>query len=124
MKDPARRPVHVTIVSANEETLDGLQTYLQQAGLDARGTRQLEGGRTAESPQGAVVFFPDEFVRENVLREVRRLRRDQPRVLVVLVTSEPHRFVEALDIDDKPPHPVIVPKPVWGWIILDAIRGI
>jgi hypothetical protein len=123
VRDPAHRAVHVTIVSGNDDTLDALQTYLNQAGLDARGSRHLDGARTADVPPTAVVFFPDDFAHTNVLREVRRLRREQPRVLVVLVTSEPHRFADALDVDDDAPAPIIVPKPVWGWIILDAIRG-
>jgi hypothetical protein len=40
-----------------------------------------------------------------------------------MVTREPRRFSEAFDADDRSPAPVVVPKPVWGWIILDAIRG-
>ncbi len=110
------------IVSGNAETLDGLQAYLRQAGLDARGTRQVDGSRAVGSPS-AVVFFPDDFPRDSVLREVRRLRREDPSVVVLLVTSEPRRFAEALSTDDGSATPIIVPKPVWGWLILDAIRG-
>jgi hypothetical protein len=60
---------------------------------------------------------------DGVLKEVACLRRDLPDVLVVLVTREPRRFTEAFVGDDRVPVPIVVPKPVWGWIILDAIRG-
>jgi hypothetical protein len=43
--------------------------------------------------------------------------------LVVVVTREPQRFEEAFNRAGGAPAPVIVPKPAWGWIILDAIRG-
>jgi hypothetical protein len=40
-----------------------------------------------------------------------------------LVTREPQRFRDALEGSDRSPTPLVVPKPVWGWTILDAIRG-
>ncbi len=115
-------PLHVTIVSANPETLDGLQTYLRQAGVDARGTREIESGVAMDPHPSAAVFFPDEYPPDDVLKEVARLRRERPQVLVVLVTREPQRFAKALEAGEHT-STIVVPKPVWGWVILDAIRG-
>jgi len=115
-------PLHVTIVSANPETLDGLQTYLRQAGVDARGTREIESGVAMDPHPSAAVFFPDEYPADHVLKEIGRLRKERPQVLVVLVTSQPHRFAKALDGSEHT-NTIVVPKPVWGWVILDAIRG-
>jgi hypothetical protein len=117
-----RQSLHVTIVSANPETLDGLQTYLRQAGIHARGTGEIESGAAMDPGPSAVVFFPDEFPPGNVLREVARLRRERPQVIIVLVTREPKRFTETLATSERAPT-IVVPKPVWGWAILDAIRG-
>jgi hypothetical protein len=112
----------VTIVSANPETLDGLQSYLRQAGIRARGTGEIESGAAMDLDPTAVVFFPDEFPADDVLKEVARLRRERPQVLIVLVTREPRRFTQTLATNERAPT-IVVPKPVWGWAILDAIRG-
>jgi len=115
-----RQTVHVMIVASNAETLDGLQTYLSLAGLGARGTRRL--GDFGREPCTAVVFFPDEFPARDVLRELARLRREQPRVLSLLVTREPQRYVETVSVKGTGLAPIVIPKPAWGWTILDAIR--
>jgi hypothetical protein len=116
-------PLHVRIVSANAETLDGLQAYLRQAGIDARGTREVETGAGSDPAPGAVVFFPDEFGIDRALGEIARLRRARPQTLIVMVTGEPKRFAEALVHGEGPSQALVVAKPAWGWTILDAIRG-
>jgi DNA-binding response OmpR family regulator len=122
VRDRAQEQLRVTIVSANPETLDGLQTYLRQAGIHARGTGEIESGAAMDPHPSAVVFFPDEFPAGNVLKEVTRLRRERPQVLIVLVTREAKKFTETLATNERAPT-IVVPKPVWGWAILDAIRG-
>jgi len=107
-------------VATSSETLDGLQTYLSLAGLGARGTRRL--GDFGRTPCAAVVVFPDEFAAKDVLRELARLRREQPRVLPLLVTREPQRYVDGAGVKGAGLAPIIIPKPAWGWTILDAIR--
>jgi len=117
----ARQPaVHVTIVAATAETLDGLQGYLSLAGLDARGTRHL--GELGRKPCSAIIFFPDEFSPSTVLRELTRLQREHPRILPLLVTSEPQRYSGVADAGGKALRPVVIPKPAWGWAILEAIQ--
>jgi hypothetical protein len=121
--NPAREPtLRVTIVSSNPETLDGLQGYLRQAGVDARGTAEIESGVALDPYPCAVVFFPDEFPSGSVLREVGRLQRERPQLLILIVTRDPRAFSEVLDARDPSPT-LVVAKPVWGWTILDAIRG-
>ena len=116
-----RRPtVRVTIVASSAETLDGLQTYLSLAGLGARGTRRLDD--FWREPCTAVVLFPDEFSLKDVVRELGRLRREQPRVLSLLITREPQRYVDSVGVGGVGLAPIVIPKPAWGWTILDAIR--
>jgi hypothetical protein len=124
MKNMSRHdPLHVRIIAANEETLGGLQAYLRQAGVDAYGTSQLVHDKASDRRPSAVILFPDDFQTNDVLQEVNRLRRIKPQPLIVLVTREPQRFSDVLDVEEGSQAPVLVPKPVWGWVILDAIRG-
>ena len=120
MRNPQHSAPHVTIVAASAETLDGLQGYLSLAGLDAHGTNHL--GELARKNCSAVVLFPDEFSSTTVLRELTRLRKEHPTVLPLLVTSEPQRYSGIADTGGKALQPVVIPKPAWGWTILEAIQ--
>ena len=112
---------HVAIVSANPETLDGLQGYLQSAGVAARGTRRLEDCADLKAPAVvAVVLFPDDFSTESVMAAVLDLDVRGPSILRVLVTGHPKTF-DALVEGRR--NILVVPRPVWGWTILDAIRA-
>lgn len=112
--------LQVTIVAASAETLDGLHDYLSRAGVGARCTRELAEAHAA--PCSAVVFFPDDFSLADVMRELGRLRRDKPSVLPLVVTGEPRRYLHVVDAGGKGRAPIVMPRPAWGWMILDAIR--
>lgn len=116
------KPLLVTIIAESRETIDGLHSYLQGAGVSARCTRAL--GDVAKVPPSAtaVVLFPDEFDEREVVTRLRALRAQRPRALLVLVTSTPQRWSPALERDGRAPPPVVLPKPAFGWSILDAIR--
>ena len=112
---------HVAIVSANPETLDGLQSYLQSAGVAARGTRRLEDCADLKAPATvAVVLFPDDFASDSVMAAVLDLGARGPGILRLLVTGHPKTF-DALVEGRR--NVLVVPRPVWGWTILDAIRA-
>lgn len=114
-------PRQVAIVSANPETLDGLQSYLQGAGVAARGTRRLEDCAELTAPATvAVVLFPDDFSRESVMATVVDIGARGPSILRLLVTGHPKAF-EALVEGRR--NVLVVPRPIWGWTILDAIRA-
>ena len=122
-KSPHAALLHVTIVSDNPETRDGLESYLRRAGLKTSGRKSVENlAETVPVGASAVVLFPDDFQPEGVLSALAGLRSKRPRCLCVLVTKEPQRF-ESLPFADKAATPLVVPKPVWGWTILDAIRS-
>jgi hypothetical protein len=68
----------------------------------------------------AVVIFPDDFGPSAVADALTNLGAKRPHTLLVLVTCAPKRFVKV-----TPPlgaTTLVVPRPVWGWTILDAIR--
>jgi hypothetical protein len=121
-KAPA--PVYVSIVSANPETLDGLHAYLCGAGVSSRCMRVLQdAARVAPQSARAAVIFPDDFEHHQVLMLVRELRRVRPRLLALIVTREPQRFREVVQVDGRSLPPIVMPKPSFGWDILDAIRA-
>jgi hypothetical protein len=112
-------PHEVAIVSFNRETLDGLQGYLEGAGLTARCGSSLGACLSLASERTrAVVIFPDDFRWEKVVATLADLAARYPRVLPVLVTAHRQRF-QKLAADEV----LIVPRPAWGWTILDAIRA-
>jgi hypothetical protein len=110
----------VTIVSTNPETLDGLQSYLRGAGVAAKGTRSLaDCAKLAFEGSRAVVLFPDDYRWEKVVTTLADLAALRPPALPVLVTAHPQRFHDLT----VPGQVIIMPRPVWGWTILDAIRA-
>jgi len=113
---------NVTIVSDNPETLSGLQTYFDGAGVATHGTRTLGELDGVTATTTAVVLFPDDFGDREVLTTIAHLRRTRPRVLLLLVTREPHKLDGALAPDGRSLPPMVLPKPSFGWTILDAIR--
>jgi hypothetical protein len=119
MRSRSPGPLHVTIVSKNVQTIDGLEEFLRRAGVSARGIRSIEAEATPAA--AAYVIFPDDFRFEEVVEGLRRLRREQPRAIAVLVTSAPQRFAQLPDDGDGAA--VVLPKPAWGWTILDSIRS-
>ena len=109
------RAAAVTIVATNRETQEGLRSYLRRAGVSARSTRDLaDCARSARDV--AVVLFPDDFPREKVVAVLAALPRS---VLAVLVTAHPQKFERTSDAERV----VIMPRPAWGWSILEAIRA-
>src|SRR5579871_4319023 len=108
--------VSVAVVSDNAETLDGLERYLCDAGIAARGTRSLDQAWEMVTPsRSVVVLFPDDFPTIRVFAALAALRRRRPSALPVIVTKDHRRFASAEGA-------VVIPKPVWGFAILDAVR--
>ena len=120
---PARaKQLRVAIVSKNPETLDGLEAYLQRAGVTTSTTRQIERSAQIGSGVSAIVVFPDDFEWDGVVQALISWLSSNPRALPVVVTNAPQRF-EDLDWPKNTTIPFVVPRPAWGWKILDAIRA-
>jgi DNA-binding NtrC family response regulator len=113
--------INVTIVSDNAETLDGLETYLQRAGMTTRSTRNIARAVELTSISGAaVVVFPDDFDPAAVTDALTQFGAERPNTLVVLVTCAPKRFARESQLLGAAT--LVVPRPAWGWTILDAVR--
>ena len=117
---PRGKPLYVTVVSNNAETLRGLQAYFDEAGVPTHGTRAISDLSMVAPATTAVVLFPDDFVEREVLDTIAALQRARPRLLMLVVTRQPQLFGQALAPDG---HALVLPKPSFGWSILDAIRA-
>lgn len=123
MKPWRGQPRHVTIVSGNPETLDGLESYLQRAGVTTSATRYLTKSLEMTPPAYAVVLiFPDDFGSEAVTDALANLRTQRPAALPVLVTNDA-KWRALRPSSDGARSPLVLSKPTWGWSILDAIRA-
>jgi hypothetical protein len=115
--------LEVAIISDNPETLDGLREYLEAAGITTYGSRQLEAPLLMSRPLAAVVLFPDDFSIGDVLDLVTRLLRARPNVRALIVTGDPRRYEPLVASHALSTGPMIIPKPAWGWTILESIRA-
>jgi hypothetical protein len=70
-----------------------------------------------------VVIFPDEFDENVVVENVASLRAAHPRLLILLITGASLRYHSALVPEGRSVPPLVLPKPAFGWSILDAIRA-
>lgn len=137
-------PAEVVIVASSRDTLSGLQSYLRAAGMSARGTSELdELPRLIAAGVTAFVIFPDDFRSVSVLAALDEASAGRRQILSVLVTAHPKRFegltrprgdgVEGAPPRRSPPRRrdgalerrrvLIVPRPAWGWTILDVLRA-
>jgi len=115
--------MHVTVVSNNSETLNDFREYLRRAGVVTSSTRFMDRSiEVAPAWASAVVLFPDGFDREAVVAALASLGEHRPTALPVLVTKDPKQFA-CLPSFHEALLPLIVPRPAWGWTILDAIRA-
>jgi hypothetical protein len=115
--------LEVAIISDNPETLDGLREYLEGAGIATYGSRQLAAPLLMSHPLAAVVLFPDDFSTGDVFDLVARLLRARPNVRTLIVTGDPRRYEPLVALRTVSALPIIIPKPAWGWTILESIRA-
>jgi len=116
-------PARVLVVAANHETVGELQDYLSTAGVIVGATSVLPIARALPPRLSAVVMFPDDYDEKAVTENLGALRTARPRLLVLLVTSAPQRLGPAAGPSGAATIPLILPKPAFGWSILDAIRA-
>ena len=115
---------YVVIVAKNSETLEGFDQCFRAAGIPAHGARSFENIETVVPTFATtVVVFPDDFGVSEVLDGLRELRQHRPGLLQLIVTRDPRRFRAATLQDGHSLPAIVLPKPSFGWEILDAIRA-
>lgn len=114
---------YVAVVADNPQTLEDLHSYFAQVGVTSNGTRELDSAALLPAGGTALVLFPDDFEQADVKVAILALRRARPKLLIVLVTGAPQHLGTALAPDGHSLLPLVLPKPAFGWTILDAIQG-
>jgi hypothetical protein len=112
----------VTIVAQNGTTLDELQRYLSSSGIAASAIGDADPAQV-DAQSSVVVFFPDDFEPSAARGFVTALRQSRPAVLFVLVTREPQHLSSVVGPYGRSAPPVLLPRPSFGWSIVDAIRA-
>jgi len=123
VRRPSTKPSYVTVVADNPQTIDVLYSYFTRAGVASNGTRELDAAAMVPPAATALVLFPDDFERADVQATILALRRARPKLLIVVVTGAPQHLGAALEPDGRSSLPLVLPRPAFGWTILDAIRG-
>jgi hypothetical protein len=117
------QPSFVTVVADNQQTLDNLQTYFARVGVASTGARELSGASVVPVHTTSLVLFPDDFERAQVESFILMLRHSRSDLLIVLVSSAPQHLGVAVAPDGCSVPPLVLPRPAFGWTILDAIRA-
>lgn len=120
---PRKPPYVVAIVAANAATSADLRDYFERAGVRAYEARALRV-EALKSATTAIVLFPDDFPEHEMLAYLRAARALQPRPALVAVTRHPRRFDQIqADDDGAACELVVLPRPSFGWTILDAVQA-
>jgi hypothetical protein len=117
--DPERM---VLVVSGNPETLDGLHDYFSQTGIASSSRRTLNPLAEVAAPIRALVVFPDDFPSHEVAAYLSLLRTRRPDLTLVVISKEPALYAEMKALDGHPLGAIVLPRPAFGWTIVDALR--
>jgi hypothetical protein len=116
-------PSQVMIVSRNVHTSADLRSYLSQRGIATTATDRFDA-LAHHAPCTAVVVFPDEFPMPSVATSIVHLTARFPRAWVVVVTrhtADFHELGAAVGARNRG-RLLVLPRPAWGWDLLDRIR--
>jgi hypothetical protein len=114
-------PPPTLVVCDDDDTLIRLRDYLVRAGVETRATRRLEDawGRPASE---CIVLLPDDFNTGEVTDGLVQLLSSASSPFVIVVTADPRLYEPLIETLGNRESVVIMPKPVWGWTILDLLR--
>jgi DNA-binding response OmpR family regulator len=114
----------IIVVSNNPETLDGVQQYLQRAGARTYNASRLEDADAGAPSADAVLLFADDYPRAAALEAFTRFRAARPATLLVVVTEDVAAFAMPARTESAASRVVVLRRPAWGWMLVDAIRGV
>lgn len=116
-------PSSTTLVVCDDDgTLLRLRDYLVRVGFSVLATRSLEHAWREAQRCAALVLMADDFDTGEVAAGLLRMLATPPNPFVIIVSSMRQQF-EAVALFERPGSLVIIPKPAWGWTIVDLLRG-
>jgi hypothetical protein len=110
------------VISRNAETLDGLHEYFSRTGVSSSSRSELNPLADVPERVRVLVVFPDDFPAHEVatyLSVVRTRRRD---LGLVIISKDPPTYTAMTAMNGHPLHATVLPRPAFGWRIVDAIR--
>jgi hypothetical protein len=111
--------VTLTLIGNDRETLDGVQQYFLRAGARVRTTAWLESAHSYVASSDAVILFADHYSPEFALRTALELCVGT----LIIVTAEVGFFTPSRTAQSVAPRVVVLRSPVWGWMLLEAVRS-
>lgn len=117
LNDDVRR---IAILTSKADTLYGLEAYLRNVGLRAESRRSLDIAALNASSTRAIVVFPDDFPDATIKTAMQALLGAPRDTLTLIITYHPALYEAMLGVERA--GVVVLPGPVWGWAIVDAIR--
>ncbi len=112
----------VLVVSSNPETLDGLTQYFSKAGVPSESRRSANPLAELSRALCALVVFPDDFLEHEISNYLFMVRTRRPDLTIVIVTRDARSYRALTTVEGHPLDAVVLARPAFGWVILDAIR--
>jgi hypothetical protein len=111
------------VISSSPETLDGLTAYFSGAGVSCESRR--DANPLAELPPSAraIVAFPDDFPGHEISAYLALVGMRRPDLALVIVTRNAAAYTALRTTDGRPLNVTVLPRPAFGWTILDVIRA-
>jgi len=105
-----------------------MHRYLSLVGMAPTSCCELSMALRHLSDAHAVVWFPDEFPPREVDEALTRMVKRRLPPAMVIVTGDPRKYRaqrSATEPGREAPRSTttVLPKPIFGWTILDALRG-
>jgi hypothetical protein len=66
--------------------------------------------------------FPDDFPSHEVAAYLSLVRTRRPDLRLVIISREPAFYAEMQALDGHPLGAIVLPRPAFGWTIVDALR--
>lgn len=101
-----------------------MHDYFSQAGIASLSRRVINPLAELASSLRAAVVFPDDFPAHEVASYLSMVRMRRSDLTIVIVTKEPPVYRAMTAADGHPLSAIVLPRPAFGWTILDAIRAL
>jgi hypothetical protein len=112
----------VLLISSNRDTVNGLSHYFAESGVPAQASSSLNPSAELRNSVHAVVVFPDDFHDNEVRPYLSTVRARRPELAIVVITRATTFYETMMATDGKPLGAVVLPRPAFGWTILDLVR--
>jgi hypothetical protein len=109
------------VVCDDDDTLIRLRDYLVRAGVETRATRRLADAWGQPSSE-CIVLLPDDFNAGDVTDGLEQVLSRAPSPFVIIISAGPRLYEPLIESLGNRESVLLLPKPVWGWTILDLLR--